>query len=192
MKEGALRQLAEGGTTALALTRIAKETGLSGPALHRYFTSRDDLLNSLIRDGYDDAAAGMARAADRSAKGSRGVRGRPHDLAAAHRAWAVAEPHRDLLVQGAPVPGHVAPADTWERARVVLGPFLPLFATGSPGPAVASTADGMTAWLAADSTVGSHGCPGTRRRRRALRTGRSGRPRRWRARCRPVPSRTAR
>nr|WP_237492265.1 TetR/AcrR family transcriptional regulator [Streptomyces sp. YIM 132580] len=174
------------------MTRIAKETGLSGPALHRYFTSRDDLLNSLIRDGYDDAAAGMARAADRSAKGSRGVRGRPHDLAAAHRAWAVAEPHRDLLVQGAPVPGHVAPADTWERARVVLGPFLPLFATGSPGPAVASTADGMTAWLAADSTVGSHGCPGTRRRRRALRTGRSGRPRRWRARCRPVPSRTAR
>ncbi|MFE5996180.1 hypothetical protein ACFQ6C_04725 [Streptomyces sp. NPDC056454] len=97
----------------------------------------------------------MARAADRSAKGSRGVRGRSHDLAAAHRAWAVAEPHRDLLVQGAPVPGHVAPADTWERARVVLGPFLPLFATGSPGPAVASTADGMTAWLAADSTVGS-------------------------------------
>ncbi|MFJ9326813.1 hypothetical protein [Streptomyces sp. DSS69] len=53
------------------------------------------------------------------------------------------------------MPGHAAPADTWERARAVLGPFLPLFATGSPGPAVASTADGMTARLAADSTVGS-------------------------------------
>ncbi|MFF6906820.1 TetR/AcrR family transcriptional regulator [Streptomyces sp. NPDC012389] len=155
IKDVALRQLAEGGGTALALTRIAKEMGLSGPALYRYFTSRDDLLNALIRDAYDDAAAAMARAAVRSAKGSRGVRGRLHDLAEAYRAWAIAEPHRYLLIQGAPVPGYVAPADTLERARAVLGPFLPLFATGNPGPAVASTVDEMTAWLAADGTVGA-------------------------------------
>ena len=40
IKEIALRQLAEGGTAAVALTRIAKEVGLSGPALYRYFDSR--------------------------------------------------------------------------------------------------------------------------------------------------------
>ncbi|MGW5069781.1 TetR/AcrR family transcriptional regulator [Streptomyces cyaneofuscatus] len=155
IKDLALRQLAEGGGTALALTRIAKEMGLSGPALYRYFAGRDDLLNALIRDAYDDAAAAMARAAARSAKGSRGVRARLHDLAEAYRTWAIAEPHRYLLIQGAPVPGYVAPADTLERARAVLGPFLPLFATGSPGPAVAATVDEMTAWLAADGTVGA-------------------------------------
>ncbi|WP_326702428.1 TetR/AcrR family transcriptional regulator [Streptomyces cyaneofuscatus] len=155
IKDLALRQLAEGGGTALALTRIAKEMGLSGPALYRYFAGRDDLLNALIRDAYDDVAAAMARAAARSAKGSRGVRARLHDLAEAYRAWAIAEPHRYLLIQGAPVPGYVAPADTLERARAVLGPFLPLFASGSPGPAVAATVDEMTAWLAADGTVGA-------------------------------------
>jgi len=153
IKGAALRQLAEGGGTALALTRIAKEMGLSGPALYRYFTSRDDLLNALIRDAYDDAAAAMARAAARSARGSRGVRARLHDLAEAYRAWAIAEPHRYLLIQGAPVPGYVAPADTLERARAVLGPFLPLFATGNPGPAVAATVDEMAAWLTAEESV---------------------------------------
>lgn len=153
IKDLALRQLAEGGGTALALTRIAKEMGLSGPALYRYFTGRDDLLDALIRDAYDDAAAAMARAAARSAKGSRGVRARLHGLAEAYRAWAVAEPHRYLLLQGAPVPGYVAPTDTLERARAVLGPFLPLFATGNPGPAVAATVDEMTAWLTAEESV---------------------------------------
>ncbi|MEW2189127.1 TetR/AcrR family transcriptional regulator [Streptomyces microflavus] len=153
IKDLALRQLAEGGGTALALTRIAKEMGLSGPALYRYFTGRDDLLDALIRDAYDDAAAAMARAAARSAKGSRGVRARLHDLAEAYRAWAVAEPHRYLLLQAAPVPGYVAPPDTLERARAVLGPFLPLFATGNPGPAVAATVDEMTAWLTAEESV---------------------------------------
>ncbi|MGW3929913.1 TetR/AcrR family transcriptional regulator [Streptomyces microflavus] len=153
IKDLALRQLAEGGGTALALTRIAKEMGLSGPALYRYFTGRDDLLDALIRDAYDDAAAAMARAAARSAKGSRGVRARLHDLAEAYRAWAVAEPHRYLLLQGAPIPGYVAPPDTLERARAVLGPFLPLFATGNPGPAVAATVDEMTAWLTAEESV---------------------------------------
>ncbi|MYT89711.1 TetR family transcriptional regulator [Streptomyces sp. SID8359] len=155
IKNLALRQLAEGGGGALALTRIAKEMGLSGPALYRYFTSRDDLLSALIRDAYDDAAAAMARAAARSARGSRGGRARLHDLAAAYRAWAVAEPHRYLLIQGDPVPGYVAPADTLERARAVLGPFLPLFAAGKPGPAVAGTVEEMAAWLAADGTVGA-------------------------------------
>ncbi|XUZ99398.1 TetR/AcrR family transcriptional regulator [Streptomyces araujoniae] len=155
IKNLALRQLAEGGGGALALTRIAKEMGLSGPALYRYFTSRDDLLSALIRDAYDDAAAAMARAAARSARGSRGGRARLHDLAAAYRAWAVAEPHRYLLIRGDPVPGYVAPADTLERARAVLGPFLPLFAAGKPGPAVAGTVEEMAAWLAADGTVGA-------------------------------------
>ncbi|MET4643129.1 AcrR family transcriptional regulator [Streptomyces atratus] len=148
IKEAALRQLAEGGVAALALTRIAKDMGLSGPALYRYFASRDDLLNALIRDAYDDAAAAMAAAA-----ASRGPRAHLHSLAEAYRAWAVAEPHRYLLIQGAPVPGYVAPADTLDRARAVLGPFLRVFADGSPGAEVARVVDQMTAWAGSDAAV---------------------------------------
>ena len=85
IKEAALRQLADGGDAALALTRIAKDMGLSGPALYRYFASRDDLLNALIRDAYDDAAAAIAAAAARSTDASRGPRAHLHSLAEAYR-----------------------------------------------------------------------------------------------------------
>lgn len=152
IKETALRQLAEGGVGALALTRIAKAMGLSGPALYRYFASRDDLLSALIRDAYDDAATAITEAGAGAA--GLGARDRLHALAGAYRAWAVAEPHRYLLVQGAPVPGYVAPADTRDRARAVLGPFLPVFATGTPGAGVAPVVAEMAAWLAADAAVG--------------------------------------
>ncbi|MEU1369866.1 TetR/AcrR family transcriptional regulator [Streptomyces sp. NPDC005803] len=154
IKETALRQLADGGVAALALTRIAKDMGLSGPALYRYFAGRDDLLNALIRDAYDDAASAMGGAAARSEAAGRSPRERLHSLAGAYRAWAVGEPHRYLLIQGSPVPGHVAPADTLERARAVLAPFLPLFAGGAPGPGVAPVVTQMTAWLGAETAVG--------------------------------------
>ncbi|MFD5724963.1 TetR/AcrR family transcriptional regulator [Streptomyces sp. NPDC058368] len=153
IKEVALRQLAEGGVAALALTRIAKALGLSGPALYRYFANRDDLLSALIRDAYDDAATAIGEAA--ATARDRSPRERLRVLAGAYRAWAVSEPHRYLLIQGSPVPGYVAPDDTLERARAALGPFLPVFAGGSPGADAASMVDRMTAWLETDTGVGS-------------------------------------
>ncbi|MFD0025691.1 TetR/AcrR family transcriptional regulator [Streptomyces sp. NPDC058382] len=153
IKEAALRQLADGGVAALALTRIAKEMGLSGPALYRYFASRDDLLHALIRDAYDDAAAAIGAAAARSTAASQSPRERLHSLAVAYRAWAVDEPHRYLLIQGAPVPGYVAPADTLDRARAVLGPFLPVFAGGAPGAGAAPVVAQMKEWLGTDPGV---------------------------------------
>ncbi|MEU1488819.1 TetR/AcrR family transcriptional regulator [Streptomyces sp. NPDC005776] len=154
IKDAALRQLADGGVAALALTRIAKDMGLSGPALYRYFASRDDLLNALIRDAYDDAATAMGVAAARSEAAAHSPRERLRALAAAYRSWAVGEPHRYLLIQGSPVPGYVAPADTLERARAVLGPFLPVFAGGVPGAGVAPVVAQMAAWLGSDAGVG--------------------------------------
>ncbi|MEV0579170.1 TetR/AcrR family transcriptional regulator [Streptomyces sp. NPDC050392] len=154
IKDAALRQLADGGAGALALTRIAKDMGLSGPALYRYFASRDDLLNALIRDAYDDAATAMGAVAARPEAASDGPRERLHALATAYRNWAVAEPHRYLLIQGSPVPGYVAPADTRDSARAVLGPFLPVFAGGTPGAGVAPVVAQMAAWLGSDPGVG--------------------------------------
>ncbi|GAA2966201.1 TetR/AcrR family transcriptional regulator [Streptomyces enissocaesilis] len=152
IKEAALRQLAEGGAAALALTRIAKEMGLSGPALYRYFASRDDLLNALIRDAYDDAAAAVGAASADAAAGS--PREQLHVLARGYRAWAVAQPHRYLLIQGAPLPGYVAPADTLDRARAVLGPFLRVFAGATAGASAVPVVRQMAAWAESDATVG--------------------------------------
>ncbi|WP_069169871.1 TetR/AcrR family transcriptional regulator [Streptomyces griseus] len=153
IKDTALRQLAESGVAALALTRIAKEMGLSGPALYRYFASREDLLSALIRDAYDDAAAAVAQAVAQADAAAQGPRARLSTLAGAYRAWAVAEPHRYLLIQGAPVPGYVAPDDTRDRARAVLGPFLPVFAAGEPGAGISGLVAEMSAWHAGDDAV---------------------------------------
>jgi quinol monooxygenase YgiN len=62
VKRIALRQLAEGGPPTLSVNAIARELGVSGPALYRYFKSRDDLLTELVLDalppmGHDRAAS---------------------------------------------------------------------------------------------------------------------------------------
>jgi len=137
-KDIALRQLAEGGIGAVSLNAIGKEMGVSGPALYRYFASRDALLTELIVDAYADLAAAM-EAADVAARQGDGAAPREHlrALAAAFRAWALAQPHRYLLLYGTPVPGYVAPAGTVALARRILAPFLAALAA-LPSPAAAA------------------------------------------------------
>ena len=97
VKDIALRQLADGGPQALSVNAIAKELGVSGPALYRYFAGRDALLTELILDAYADLTAALTGAPP-------GLAG----LAAAYRAWAVAQPHRYRLLFSAPLPGYDA------------------------------------------------------------------------------------
>lgn len=160
IKEIALRQLAEGGTAAVALVRIAKEVGLSGPALYRYFDSRDALLTDLIRDAYADLAAAVTAAAD-ALPPDTSPRARARALAGACRTWAVAQPHRYLLIEGTPVPGYTAPADTLDSARAVLEPFLAVFEAAEPSAAVRPVVEQMTAWAERDTTVAQWARPRT-------------------------------
>jgi AcrR family transcriptional regulator len=106
VKQVALRQLAEGGPQALSVNAIAKELGVSGPALYRYFANRDELLTGLIVDAYHDFGAALAAATER-ARRSR-PRTRLRALATAYRQWASAQPHRYRLLFAAPVPGYDA------------------------------------------------------------------------------------
>ncbi|MGW0761179.1 TetR/AcrR family transcriptional regulator [Streptomyces sp. NPDC002814] len=152
IKEIALRQLAEGGTGAVALTRIAKEVGLSGPALYRYFDSRDALLTDLIRDAYADLAAAVTEAAE-ALPATTSPRDRLRALATTCRNWAVAQPHRYLLIQGTPLPGYTAPAETVDSARAVLGPFMTAFDGAEPSSAVRPVVTQMKAWAEADTPV---------------------------------------
>jgi AcrR family transcriptional regulator len=110
VKQAALRQLAEAGPAGVSISAIGKELGVSGPALYRYFASRDDLLTELVIDAYDDLAAALrivGRPAGRPA-GRGGTRARLEVYARAYRAWALAEPHRYRLLFGPPLPGYDA------------------------------------------------------------------------------------
>ncbi len=163
----ALRQLAGGGGEAVSLNAIGKEMGVSGPALYRYFASRDALLTELIVDAYGDLAAAM-EAADVAARQGDGAapRERLRALAAAYRAWALAQPHRYLLLYGTPVPGYVAPAGTVALTRRILAPVLAaLAALPSPDAAAGPRLSALDAQLAAWARETNQQIPGAVLRR---------------------------
>lgn len=108
VKEAALGQLAESGPTGLSVSAIGKQLGVSGPALYRYFASRDELLTELVIDAYQDLADALRAAAGQPAGPE--PRARLDALARAYRSWALAQPHRYRLLFGPPLPGYDAHA----------------------------------------------------------------------------------
>src|SRR5919112_3925260 len=64
--ELAMAQVAEGGPTALSLNGIAKQMRMSGPAIYRYFASRDELLTTLVVDAYGDLAETLRQALEQA------------------------------------------------------------------------------------------------------------------------------
>jgi AcrR family transcriptional regulator len=116
IKQHAWEQIASAGASALSLNAIAKQMGMSGPALYRYFANRDELITALIRDAYQSLAdtirAAVADGAD--------LRG----LAQTLRAWALEDPQRYLLIYGTPIPGYEAPEDTTRLTYEVMTMLL--------------------------------------------------------------------
>jgi AcrR family transcriptional regulator len=98
IREHGLAQIAEGGPAALSLAGIAKAMGMSGPALYRYFASRDDLLVALAEESWADIADALTEAAKRTQSAT------PEDRLRAAlngtRQWALSQPHRYRLVFG--------------------------------------------------------------------------------------------
>ena len=123
VKRHAWEQIASAGVTALSLNAIAKEMGMSGPALYRYFAGRDELITALIRDAYR-SLADTVRAA--FAAGTTLV-----GLAAVIREWALSDPHRYLLIYGTPVPGYHAPDEITAISDEILAVLLELCADSS-------------------------------------------------------------
>ena len=120
VKAVALRQIAAGGPSAVSVNAVAKELGLSGPALYRYFPSRDALLTALVLDAYRDFAAALRAVATDTARRRLGPVDRVREVAAAYRGWAKAHPHRYRLLFREPVPGYDAHAEELVAAAHAL------------------------------------------------------------------------
>jgi AcrR family transcriptional regulator len=109
IRETARRLLVEQGEDGLALRAVAREMGMTAPALYRYFSSRDDLVEHLVASFYDEltdaleaacAAARPPTVAERLLAASR-----------TFRSWAMGHPHEFGLMFGSPA------ADSVVRAR---------------------------------------------------------------------------
>ena len=148
IKDAALRQLAEGGPAGVSVNAIGRELGVSGPALYRYFPSRDALLTELVIDAYEDLATALDGAVAQRAR--RPAAERLRALARAYRAWAIAQPHRYGLLFGPPLPGQDAHSEpivaASERAMaVLLGVLGDLGGDSAPAPG-RRLARGLQAW----------------------------------------------
>ncbi|MEU5638995.1 TetR/AcrR family transcriptional regulator [Streptomyces milbemycinicus] len=117
VKKRAWEQIATAGASALSLNAIAKQMGMSGPALYRYFASRDELITELIRDAYRSLADAIRAASEKSGADVAA-------LAHAMRGWALEDPQRYFLIYGTPVPGYHAPDDTTAIAVEIMASML--------------------------------------------------------------------
>jgi AcrR family transcriptional regulator len=110
IKAVARAQMAAKGTAGVNLRSIAREMGMTAPALYRYFASRDDLVTALVVDAYDALADAMEAAVDAVAPGRHAERMRA--AFGAFRDWGLAHPTEFALIFGSPIPGYVAPETT--------------------------------------------------------------------------------
>jgi AcrR family transcriptional regulator len=122
IKQHAWEQIATAGASALSLNAIAKQMGMSGPALYRYFASRDELITELIRDAY----RGLADTVRAAFESGTDLVGLGHVI----REWARSDPHRYFLIYGTPVPGYHAPEDTTAIISEVMAVLID--AAGAP------------------------------------------------------------
>ena len=109
IKEVARALMREQGTTDVRFTDIAKEMGMTPPALYRYFDDRDALLTELIADAYRELGREVATA--REERDQDDIGGRWIAAGTAYRDWARREPQQFALILGMPVPGYVAPEE---------------------------------------------------------------------------------
>lgn len=103
LKSVARRLLVSGGPAAVSLRAIAREMGMTAPAIYRYFASLDALVAALTVDFYTELRHAVETARDRHPD-TEPLR-RLGEMARGLRQWARQHPTEFGLMFGSPVPG---------------------------------------------------------------------------------------
>lgn len=130
IKQTARNQMRELGAAQISLRAIAREMGMSAPAIYRYFANYNELITSLIVDAFNSLADAIEKAdqeimmvaADSSSAETH--HNRLKTLCLTYRDWAKKWPQDHLLIFGTPIPNYVAPeaitGPSAQRAMQVL------------------------------------------------------------------------
>lgn len=86
----ARRLLVAEGSAAVTINAVAREMGMSGPALYRYYSSQGELIDALTSDFYRELIAAMRTAAEHPAADTPGRR--LLAISRALRGWANSHP----------------------------------------------------------------------------------------------------
>jgi AcrR family transcriptional regulator len=88
------------GPHSVTLRAIAREMGMTAPALYRYYSSREDLLEGVCAELYDELTVLLAQEVARPGPAGEVLL----RMARTFRDWAVAHPAEFGLIFGSPVP----------------------------------------------------------------------------------------
>jgi len=102
IKVVARRLLVSGGVGAVGLRAVARELGLTPPALYRYFPSHEALVTALIADLYDELTGALMEL--QAAEPDADLGARLFLLANGLRDWALAHPAEFGLMFGTAIP----------------------------------------------------------------------------------------
>lgn len=133
----ARQQMAAQGTAGLSLRAIAREMGITAPAIYRYYENLDDLITTLILESFN-ALADALEAAQADHEGE-SYTDQLVAVLLAYRQWAVAHPIDFQLIYGNPIPGYVAPRDVTVPAvvrgfAIIVGLIDSLLKAGEADP----------------------------------------------------------
>jgi AcrR family transcriptional regulator len=93
------------GAGSLSLRGIAREMGMTAPALYRYYKDRDALVTALLIDAFTAFSAALE--AGRDAYDMDNHTGRFVGMCTAYFNWAAQNPQRYALLFGTPIPGYL-------------------------------------------------------------------------------------
>ncbi|MGH3119680.1 MAG: TetR/AcrR family transcriptional regulator [Streptosporangiaceae bacterium] len=129
IKQTARKILVEQGPEAVTLRAIARDMGMTAPALYRYFGSHEDLIQHVVGDIFSEIGAGIEAAID-SAGGAEG--GMTEKMIAAcreFRRWGLGHKAEFGMLFGTPLPTLEAAHDDLvaECAGKFSGVFFALF-----------------------------------------------------------------
>lgn len=116
IKDTARQLMAEKGTAGLSVRGIARQMGMTAPALYHYYASLNDLITALIQDAFTHLADTLEAAAADPALTTSAER--LTAVARAYRRWALAHRIDFQLIYGNPIPDYTQPIEvTYPPAR---------------------------------------------------------------------------
>jgi AcrR family transcriptional regulator len=113
IKQTARQLLVTGGPPAISLRAIAREMGMTAPAIYRYFPSLEKLVSELCADLYEELSAAIE--ADRTAIPAGRPAERLRAMAHAFRRWSTTHRAEFSLMFGEPIAGAPHLDDGCER-----------------------------------------------------------------------------
>lgn len=109
IKDTARRLMHENGTSGLSMRAIARELGMTAPALYYYFENMDALITALIVDGFNRIADALAQTQE-ACKDLHPI-AQLMEILKTYRQWAITNRSDFQLLYGNPIPGYHAPRE---------------------------------------------------------------------------------